>query len=74
MKVTRVTTVEREVTRCYHECPYFSTEGMEHAMVCEHPQAPGDPPYKGFGVISHPDCITGFPKECPLKNPATLAG
>lgn len=66
MKVTRVITVTKEVNRCFHECPYFSLEG--HEMVCDHPDAPGEPPYKGL-IIQHPQCDEGFPPECPLTKP-----
>ena len=73
MKVVRNITIERDIKRCYHECPYFDVEGMEHAMVCRHPKAPGEPPYQGL-IISHPDCMTGFPKECPLTQPQPTDG
>ena len=44
---------------CYHQCPYFGLDGGE--MVCEHSDAPN----KGY-IISHPECLSGFPKFCPL--------
>lgn len=59
MKVTRIIT--KEISRCYHECPYFNLEGGPGpVMVCGHPEAKS--PY----IVSHPECDTGFPKECPL--------
>ena len=62
MKVKRTVTktVEKEIDRCFYTCPYFSVEGQEGMMTCEHSQAPN--PY----IISHPDCMNGFPKRCPL--------
>jgi fructosamine-3-kinase len=62
MIVERTITIRKEVKRCYHECPYFGTEEMEHAMVCEHPKAP-----TRF-IIYHPACDKGFPDLCPLIN------
>ena len=54
------------IKRCYHECPHFGLEGGPGPiMVCEHPSLRG----KGIeaaAIISHPDCDTGFPEECPL--------
>ena len=56
---------DKEIHRCYHECPYFGLEGGPGPMmVCLHPTL------KGLGIehaaiIDHPDCDTGFPKLCP---------
>lgn len=60
IKVTKV--IEREITRCYHQCPYFNTD-MD-GMFCEHPSI--GPNQWDVRIISHPDCDTGFPKKCPL--------
>ena len=60
MKVTRITDVTRNISRCYHECPYFTVESG-NIMVCEHPDAVAD----GL-IIHHPICDEGFPSECPL--------
>ena len=65
MKVT----FTKEINRCYHECPYFELEGGPGpVMICGHPDAPEVPSggWKGWGVISHPDCDNGFPQKCPL--------
>jgi len=60
MKVTR--TITKEISKCYHQCPYFELEGGPGpVMVCEHPEAENT----GY-IISHPECDNGFPKECPL--------
>lgn len=59
------------ISRCYHQCPYFDTEDMEHLMVCNHPdmrkaaREAGDPYIRA--IISHPECDTGFPAKCPLN-------
>jgi hypothetical protein len=65
MRVTRLVLIERDIKCCYKECPYMKVEGAESLMVCEHPEAPEVNGRKGL-IISHPDCIIGFPKECPL--------
>ena len=58
---------EKEISRCYHECPYFTLEGGPGpVMVCGHPSLKGEE-WAGHGIISHPDCDTGFPKNCPLR-------
>lgn len=60
MKVVIVYSVER----CYHTCPHFGLDGGPGAvMICNHPQAPDS-----GHIISHPDCETGFPAKCPLRN------
>lgn len=64
-------TITKEISRCYHECPHFGLDGGPGAvMVCNHPDGnlPGYPP--GYGIISHPDCDSGFPKLCPLLRDA----
>lgn len=63
MKVIKI--IERNISRCYHECPYFETEMS--CMVCGHPDAPEE----GY-IISHPDCMKGFPKLCPLRLGKTI--
>lgn len=62
MKVTR--TITKDISKCYHECPYFELEGgPSSVMVCSHPEAQE---FDGNGIISHPECDIGFPKRCPL--------
>ena len=61
MRVTRNTTVTKDITRCFHQCPYFKVDG--HDMECEHPDAPD----KGM-IITYPECYNGFPPRCPLIN------
>ena len=63
----KVTIPERtvEITRCYHECPFFGLDGgPSGAMHCDHPSLASD--YNLGYIISHPDCSTGFPAGCPL--------
>ena len=56
-------TITKEISRCYHECPYFQLDGGPGpVMYCAHPTFKG---YEGF-IISHPDCDDGFPEKCPL--------
>jgi len=58
MKVT----LTKNIERCYHECPYFELDGgPSPVMVCDHPKAPDS----GY-IISHPQCMNGFPEKCPL--------
>jgi hypothetical protein len=69
MKVT-VPAKTFHISQCWNECPFFSTEGMERMMVCNHPVMlkkcdDEDDPYAN-AIISHPDCDDGFPKQCPL--------
>ena len=53
---------EKEINRCYSECPYFGVEGGPGPiMVCNHPKA------DNLYIISHPECDSGFPDQCPLK-------
>jgi len=55
-----------EITRCYHECPFFGLEGGPGPMMCcQHPYFDDKDPYAGC-IISHPECDEGFPKKCPL--------
>jgi len=59
VKVTKVSTVE--ISRCYHQCPYFSVEGGPGPiMICNHPEV--ENPH----IITHPKCVSGFPEKCPL--------
>jgi len=59
MIVTKLIT--KNITRCYHQCPYFALDGGPGpVMCCDHPKA------EHWGIISHPDCDNGFPKKCPL--------
>jgi|AntAceMinimDraft_18_1070375.scaffolds.fasta_scaffold04883_5 hypothetical protein len=54
------------ITKCFHECPYFSTEGgPSPIMVCNHPYFDDKEPYDNC-IIHHPQCDTGFPDDCPL--------
>ena len=53
-----------EITRCYHQCPYFELDGGPGAaMYCGHPSI-GEWP-AGY-IINHPECDEGFPSACPL--------
>lgn len=63
IEVTRVInkTITVKIDQCYNQCPYFKTEGMERQMICTHPKAD-----VGGYFITHPDCVKGFPKDCPL--------
>ena len=45
-------TVEQDIDRCYHSCHYFSLEGGPSPIM----------------VCTHPECDTGFPKQCPLRD------
>ena len=65
MLVTKTITVCRDIDRCYHQCPHFSTNG--EGMYCTHPKFDGCQAYENF-IISHPKCDTGFPDDCPLIN------
>lgn len=58
MLVKRTITVEKRISHCKNECPYYSCEA--HEMRCEHPLAPD----AGL-IITHPDCMNGFPDLCP---------
>lgn len=60
-----VTIPAKEVTisRCYHECPFFSLDG--NTMFCDHPSLK-DASMEAHFIIFHRDCDNGFPKECPL--------
>jgi len=55
------------IYHCYHNCRYFVTAGSSEPMECHHPKTLKKyPKWPDFCIISHPDCDTGFPKECPL--------
>ena len=58
MRVKRVITIDKVIYQCKFSCPYYGNVGNE--MVCEHPLAPDD-----GCIITHPECMEGFPKECP---------
>ena len=62
--VTKKTT--RTITGCWRQCPHFSTEGMERAMVCEHPYFDDKDSYAGFIISWEEDIENGFPSKCPL--------
>jgi hypothetical protein len=57
IKVRRV--IERVITRCLYDCPYF-TEG-EHIMSCGHRKSKKNP-----YILDYVTCSEGFPKQCPL--------
>lgn len=64
-KGTRV--FEKKIKKCYHECPYFKLDGGPSSiMVCGHPSL-SEGSYDEVCIISHPDCMSGFPEKCPLK-------
>jgi len=62
MKVRRTVkkVIEADIDSCFYNCPYFTVEGQDSEMLCGHPHAPKK------DIISHPDCMNGFPKDCPL--------
>lgn len=60
MKIRVTKTITKEITCCYHECPYFMGGGCGSIMICTHPEA------ENMYIISHPECDIGFPQECPL--------
>lgn len=62
--VTKKTEVTRTITGCIHQCPYFETEGMEHLMVCTHPDTP-QTSYDN-AIISWDNGYEKFPPKCPL--------
>lgn len=56
---------EKEISRCYHECPYFELDGGPGpVMMCGHPSVRGS--YATAAIINHPQCDNGFPEKCPL--------
>lgn len=58
-----------EISRCYHECPYFSLDGgPSPTMYCGHPFWKDKGAYAG-AIIRHPVCDEGFPSACPLVYP-----
>jgi hypothetical protein len=57
------------ISRCYHQCPYFSLDGGPGpVMYCGHPALDAKNVYDRM-IISHPDCDNGFPAKCPLVKP-----
>lgn len=52
-------TITKEITSCWHVCPYYGTIGW--VMHCSHPEADNS----GY-IISQPQCRYGFPTKCPL--------
>jgi hypothetical protein len=62
--VTKTTTVTKTITGCIHQCPYFETEGMEHLMICTHPETP----QTGYdnAIITQDNGRDRFPEKCPL--------
>jgi hypothetical protein len=65
MKVT-IPQQTKEITQCYHECPFFGLEGgPSPTMCCQHPYWNNKGAYAGC-IISHPECDNGFPPQCPL--------
>ncbi len=66
MKITVKRIISSKIDHCYHQCPYFSVS--TNMMECGHPywdEAAKKDPWVRM-IISHPECDTGFPKECPL--------
>ena len=60
---SRKVKVTKEITACYHQCPYFELDGgPSPVMHCGHPSLGY---WDGF-IISHPECDEGFPQYCPL--------
>lgn len=65
LKVT-IPAKEVEIDRCYHTCPHFALDGGPSSiMYCSHPYWNDKGSYAGC-IISHPQCDTGFPDQCPL--------
>lgn len=55
----------KDIQRCYHQCPYFELDGGPGpVMVCMHPTLK-DKGIEHHAIITHPECDTGFPAECP---------
>lgn len=56
------------IDHCYNNCIYFKVDGGPGpVMYCAHPKTKEKfPEPYGDYIIHHPDCDTGFPKDCPL--------
>ncbi len=63
MKIHVKKVIECDIEKCYHTCPHFTLYGNE--MSCGHPYFDDKGAYAGM-IISHPECDSGFPKDCPL--------
>jgi hypothetical protein len=55
---------EKEVTQCYHSCPFFKLEG--NLMTCGHPKFEGGDPYDSL-IISQDNSRDRVPDKCPLR-------
>ena len=55
----KIVTFTKKINSCYHNCPHFTLNG--EIMLCEHPEVKMD----GY-IIGHPECVAGFPEDCPL--------
>ena len=60
------TTTEVNVEQCYHGCPFFTVEGQEHMMYCNHPYWKDKEPYAG-AIINQGNCHGTVPAACPLR-------
>ena len=61
--------VEKVITHCKDECPYFGVDGGPYpVMCCDHPQLAKEG-LRGYDtyIIIQPICETGFPEKCPLR-------
>lgn len=55
---------ETEVISCYHDCPFFGTEGSPSPiMCCKHPSLDCDTRL----IITHDNSTGRVPDECPLR-------
>lgn len=60
MRVRRVIIIEKEIERCFYDCPYFeSNTGIGYSMWCAHPMG-------GLIVDLMIDEVMDFPQLCPL--------
>ena len=58
--------MEKEITKCYHSCPFFgnSMDGME----CNHPYWKDKGSYENM-IITQDNSRDGkIPEKCPLRN------
>ena len=77
MKIDVEYTAKKRITKCYHECPYFSLDGgPSPAMFCGHPDmqklCKETKNAYADAIISHPAYDNGFPEKCPLLKGPTI--
>ena len=56
----------KEVTSCWDGCPFYTVEGMEHMMYCNHP-ALDHPNYGGAIITQREREMNRAPTKCPLR-------